>query len=89
MREFQSILPLTQNSFKTLTLICIFRGLSGNKGKVAFRKWYSCLREIRSLVSAGLPIIALTATASKRTKQDEKLHFYLAKSNFLQIPLKY
>ena len=44
--------------------------MSGNKGKVAFRKWYSCLREIRSLVSAGLPIIALTATASKRTKQD-------------------
>ena len=44
--------------------------MSGNKGKVAFRKWYSCLREIRSLVSTGLPIIALTATASKRTKQD-------------------
>lgn len=48
----------------------ICRGLSGNKAKVAFTKWYLCLREIRSLVPAGLPIIALTATASKRTRQD-------------------
>jgi superfamily II DNA helicase RecQ len=48
----------------------MFRGFSGNKGRVAFRQWYSCLREIRSLVSTQLPILALTATASKKTKQD-------------------
>lgn len=46
------------------------RGLSANKGRVAFRQWYSCLKELRSLVPSGLPFLALTATTSKTTKKD-------------------
>ena len=46
------------------------RGLSANKGRVAFRQWYSCLKELRSLVPSGLPFLALTATAFKTTKKD-------------------
>ena len=37
---------------------------------MAFRQWYSCLKELRSLVPSGLPFLALTATASKTTKKD-------------------
>ena len=56
-------------------LFCFFffllqRGLSANKGRVTFRQWYSCLKELRSLVPSGLPFLALTATASKTTKKD-------------------
>ena len=46
------------------------RGLSANKGRVAFRQWYSCLKELRSLVPGGLPFLAFTATASRTTKKD-------------------
>ena len=37
---------------------------------MAFRKWYSSLSELRSLIQSGLPFIALTATASKKTKKE-------------------
>ena len=37
---------------------------------MAFRKWYSSLSELRSLIPSGLPFIALTATASKKTKKE-------------------
>ena len=33
-----------------------------------FRHWYGNIAEIRSLVSSDVPVIALTATASKSTK---------------------
>ena len=46
------------------------RGLSANKGRVAFRQWYSCPKELRSLVTSGLPFLPLTVTASKTTKKD-------------------
>ena len=55
-------------------LILCTRGFSANKGEQAFRKWFSRICEIRSLVK-GVPLVALTATASKKTK--EKMNFEL------------
>lgn len=55
------------------------RGFSGNKGKTAFRKWYACLQELRSLLTEKLPVMALTATASKKTKV--YIHQVLSLSN--------
>ena len=43
-------------------------GFSAKKGEQAFRKWFSRICEIRSLVK-GVPLVALTATASKKTKE--------------------
>ena len=37
---------------------------------MAFRKWYSSLSELRSLIPSGVPFIALTATASNKTKNE-------------------
>lgn len=34
----------------------------------AFRKWYSCIHEIRSILPSNTPVMALTATAVRRTK---------------------
>ena len=44
-------------------------GLSNNnRDRSAFRKWYSCLNELRSLAN-NIPIMALTATATVLTKK--------------------
>ena len=53
-----------------MPLFTFVRGQTGNAGNVAFRKWYSFLNELRSLVSNSLPFMALTATASKQTKRE-------------------
>ncbi len=42
---------------------------SNNKKNTAFRIWYSRLNELRSLVGKGVLFMALTATATKRTKR--------------------
>ena len=42
---------------------------SNNKKNTAFRIWYSRLNELRSLVGKGVSFMALTATATKRTKR--------------------
>ena len=52
--------------FDSYFILC--RGFSAKKGEQAFRKWFSRICEIRSLVK-GVPIVALTATASKKTKE--------------------
>lgn len=44
------------------------RGLDA-ANKMAFRKWYGCLGEIKSLIPDGCHILILTATATKNTKQ--------------------
>lgn len=45
-------------------------GLSNsNANKTAFRRWFSRLNEIRSLVRKGLNFLALTATASRTTRE--------------------
>ena len=41
---------------------------SSNKKKSAFHIWYSRLNELRSLVAEGTPFLALTATATRQTK---------------------
>ena len=43
------------------------RGYSVQKGEQAFRKWFSRINEIRSLVK-GVPLVALTAMATIATK---------------------
>ena len=51
-------------------------GLSNNNGqRTAFRKWYSRLNELRSLIE-GIPIMALTATA---TTEIQCAHFIMHK----------
>lgn len=42
---------------------------SNNKRKTAFRVWYSKLNELKSLIGCDIPFLALTATATKKTKQ--------------------
>lgn len=46
-------------------LVC--RGYAAKKGEVAFRKWFSRINEIRSIVRK-VPVIALTATATTATR---------------------
>ena len=41
---------------------------ASNKKKSAFRIWYSRLNELRSLVPQGTPFLALTATATRQTR---------------------
>lgn len=59
---------------------------SVNRERVAFRKSYSRLNELRSLVKEGLPIIALTATSTKTTQKkifkllELKTHFMVVDS---------
>ena len=43
-------------------------GLFSQKGEQAFHKWFSRTNEIQSLVK-GVPLVALTATATKETKE--------------------
>lgn len=42
---------------------------SNNQKKTAFRLWYSRINELRSIAKDGTPFMALTATATKKTKQ--------------------
>lgn len=46
------------------------RGLSSSKNKSAFRKWYGCLGELRSILPVNFPILILTATATSSTKKE-------------------
>ena len=43
-------------------------GLSNNRERAAFRKWYSRLNELTSLTQ-GIPIMALTTTTTKGNKR--------------------
>ena len=43
-------------------------GCRGQEGRNAFRKWFSHIQEIRSLVQNNTPVMALTATAVKKTR---------------------
>ena len=38
-------------------------------GKGPFRKWYGCLGELRSLIPKECSMMAVTATATKETKE--------------------
>lgn len=51
-------------------LILLYRGYGsrGQHGRKAFRKWFAHIQEIRSLLSIQTPIMALTATAVKKTR---------------------
>ena len=44
------------------------RGSSASSKKVPFRKWFSCLGELRALVPEDSKLIIVTATATKATK---------------------
>ena len=51
-------------------LILLYRGYGshGQHGRNAFRKWFAHIQEIRSLLPSLTPIMALTATAVKKTR---------------------
>ena len=44
-------------------------GFSPRKGEKIFRVWFSRINELRSIVPGGVPLLALTATATKRTRE--------------------
>ena len=48
--------------------LIVFRGERGNGKKDPFRKWCGAVGEIMSLLPQGLPMLALTATASAGTR---------------------
>ncbi len=43
--------------------------VSNNKEKTAFRSWYSRLNELKSIVPSSVPLMALTATATRETRE--------------------
>ena len=49
-------------------MITFVWGFSAKRGGQAFHKWLSRINEVQSLVK-GIPIVALTATATKETKE--------------------
>ena len=53
-----------QHDFNAL---CSCRGYAAKKGERAFRRWFSRINEIRSIVKR-VPVIALTATATTETR---------------------
>ena len=44
-------------------------GFSPRKGEKIFRVWFSRINELRSIVPGGVPLLVLTATATKRTRE--------------------
>ena len=50
-------------------MIFVFRGFA-DKDKQAFRQHYSQLADIRALLPTGVPLMALTATATLQTRND-------------------
>lgn len=44
-------------------------GFTPRKGDKIFRVWFSRINELRSIVPAGVPLLALTAIATKRTRE--------------------
>lgn len=61
----------------------IQRGTSTSQDVVAFRRWFYKLSELRSLVSNKVPFMAVTATATKKTK--ETIVTVLRVSNFVEV----
>lgn len=55
------------NMILILYTLCPCRGYAAKKGERAFRKWFSRINEIRSIVKR-VPVIALTATATTETR---------------------
>ena len=50
-----------------MSQICSCRGYAAKKGERAFRKWFSRINEIRSIVKR-VPVIARIATATTETR---------------------
>ena len=46
----------------------MYRGTSKSQDAVAFRRWFFKLSELRSLVRNNIPFMAVTATATRKTK---------------------
>ena len=61
----------------------VYRGTSKSQEAVAFRRWFFKLSEIRSLVSKNVPFMAVTATATRKTK--ETIITVLRLSKFVEV----
>ena len=48
--------------------LCRGYGSQGQSGRHAFRKWFAHIQEIRSLLPSHTPVMALTVTAVKKTR---------------------
>ena len=46
----------------------MYRGTSKSQDAVAFRRWFFKLSELQSLVHNNIPFMAVTATATRKTK---------------------
>ena len=60
-----------------------YRGTSKSKEAMAFRRWFYKLSELRSLVQSKIPFMAVTATASRQTK--ETIISVLRFGNFVEV----
>ncbi len=64
------LLFILQNSGSQQISFLLYRGCGshGQYGRHAFRKWFAHIQEVRSLLPSQTPIMALTATAVKKTR---------------------
>ena len=71
LKSLYSIDNQQKENERCLLLYChsMFRGTSKTQDAVAFRRWFFKLTELRFLVSDNIPFMAVTATATRRTKE--------------------
>ena len=67
----------------TISFYAFYRGTSKSKEAMAFRRWFYKLSELRSLVQNKIPFMAVTATASRQTK--ETITSVLRFGNFVEV----
>lgn len=67
----------------TISLYAFYRGTSKSKEAMAFRRWFYKLSKLRSLVRNKIPFMAVTATASRQTK--ETITSVLRFGNFVEV----
>ena len=66
-----------------ISFYAFYRGTSKSKEAMAFRRWFYKLSEVRSLVQNKIPFMAVTATASRETK--ETITSVLRFGNFVEV----
>lgn len=67
----------------TISINAFFRGMFNSKEAMAFRRWFYKLSNLRSLVQNKIPFMAVTATASRQTK--ETIPPVLRFGNFVEV----
>ena len=72
-----------KRALSLLLFFYFYRGTSKSKEAMAFRRWFYKLSELRSLVPNKIPFMAVTATATRQTK--EKITSVLRFGKFVEV----